>query len=379
MRASERLSVMKELRLTKADRMLLTLLRASIGTGGESLPEDLFAGAGAEDWDRCYRLASAQGVRALAWDGILTLSPEQQPPRAQKLLWGADVSAYEDRYKYYCRAVSDLMTFLAEHGIASVQLKGTGMSSCYPVPSHREGGDIDIYTWSADPSNMNDAEANALTDRLMEDRGLLVDREHSVKHSLFYWQGVPVENHKTFLNVTMYSTAADLDRLLYPLLRPRAVALGEDSRVFVPSPEFNTVFVAFHTVQHYGAGLTLHHLCDWACLLRHYGLSLPPEVTDPKVLRGISALTAIARDCFGVEAEPPVDPAGLDRRMLAEALHPSYSVRLPAMSRPAVLLYKTRRMLHRLHINREVVDESALKYILSSIVIHIRKPKSIFG
>ena len=88
---------MKELRLTKADRMLLTLLRASIGTGGESLPEDLFAGAGAEDWDRCYRLASAQGVRALAWDGILTLPPEQQPPRAQKLLWGADVSAYEDR------------------------------------------------------------------------------------------------------------------------------------------------------------------------------------------------------------------------------------------------------------------------------------------
>ena len=113
-------------------------------------------------------------------------------------------------------------------------------------------------------------------------------------------------------------------------------------------------------------------------------IGLCPSLRNCGRLRFVEADTDLGNGlslspCTGAVPVVPVDPAGLDRRMLAEALHPSYSVRLPAMSRPAVLLYKTRRMLHRLHINREVVDESALKYILSSIVIHIRKPKSIFG
>lgn len=360
--------------------MLLALLRISVGVRKEPLPVDFFTTAGAEEWNRCYHLASVQGVRALAWDGLQALPPELRPPKSLRLRWMAEVCAIEDRYRYYCGAVSDLMDFLSVRGIASVQLKGVGLSSCYPVPAHREGGDIDIYTWSADPSRMSDSEANSLTDSLMEGMGIDVDRKHSVKHSIFYWQGIPVENHRTFLNVSMYSTAVELDKMLYPMLGPRPVMLGNGCRIVVPSPEFNTVFVAFHAVQHYGAGLSLHHLCDWACLLRCSGLHLPSELKDAKVLRAISALTKIACDYLGAEAVPeiPADPAGLDGKMLQEVLHPSYSVHLPALSRPEIVLYKTRRMLHRLSNNREVVDESALKYILRSIVLHIRKPNSIF-
>lgn len=54
-----------------------------------------------------------------------------------------------------------------------------GLSTYYPIPSHREGGDIDIFTYSADHSRKSDAEANRLADRLMEEKGIEVDFEHS--------------------------------------------------------------------------------------------------------------------------------------------------------------------------------------------------------
>lgn len=370
---------MADLRFDREDAMLLSLLGASLGTVQGRFQARIFADACDADWERCYRLASTQGVRALAWDGILMLPEKLQPSRAVKLMWGADVAACEERYSRHCRAVRDLMDFLNGHGIASVQLKGVGLSSYYPVPSHREGGDIDIFTWSADPSKISDAQANSLTDLLMEERGIKVDRKHSVKHSIFYWQGIPVENHRTFLNVTMYRTAEILDRELRSMLDVRPVTLDGDFRVSIPSPEFNTVFVAFHAVQHYLSGLSLHHICDWACLIRHCGLHVPSCITDVKFLKAISAFTSIARDYLGIETDIPADPSGLDKRMLDEILHPTYSMHLPQTGKAGILLFKTRRLLHRLHCCREVVDESALKRIMHSALLHIQNPGTIFG
>ena len=88
----------------------------------------------------------------------------------------------------------------ATHGIRTVQLKGVGLSALYPVPSHREGGDLDIYTFSADASKLTDGQANALADELMRRQGIDV-KMRSYKHSNFRYRDVPVESHKCFLNV----------------------------------------------------------------------------------------------------------------------------------------------------------------------------------
>ena len=74
----------------------------------------------------------------------------------------------------------------------SVQLKGVGFANNYPIPSHREGGDIDIFTYSADSSGLSDREANSLADKLMRGRGIEVDFSHSQKHSMFYYKGIPI-------------------------------------------------------------------------------------------------------------------------------------------------------------------------------------------
>ena len=170
--------------LDKPEQMLFALLRSALNST-KPVSEILFTDISPALWQACYKLACTQGVMALAWDGIQTLPACLQPPKALKLNWAMAVENYEKRYRRYCHTIAELSAFYKIHGITTVQLKGVGLSTYYPIPSHREGGDIDIFTYSADHSRKSDAEANRLADRLMEEKGIEVDLEHSEKHSMF--------------------------------------------------------------------------------------------------------------------------------------------------------------------------------------------------
>lgn len=366
---------MKPIELNTPARMLFALLKASLHQT-ETEPA-CFVGASADDWKECYRLAARQGVMALAWDGIRTLPAEHSLPRALKLTWGMAVQDYERKYERYCRTVQELSDFYAGHGIVTVQLKGVGFSACYPVPSHREGGDIDIYTFSADAGKMSDKEANRLADTLMQEQGVEVDM-HSPKHSNFYYKGVPIENHKNFLNVEWYKSAPSMNALLHKVLAPQVTELlGGECRIYTPSPEFNTVFIAYHAAQHYGGGLALHHLCDWAAILIRYGLHLPEEVTDKGFLRMIAAMTELCNRHLGTSI--PVPGCGDEAdSVLAEMLHPAYPSVLPYTDKWKILVFKARRMIYTYRLQSRVLKRSLLGRIWEMIVVHIRKPETIF-
>lgn len=115
-------------------------------------------------------------------------------------------------------------------------MKGVGLSTYYPIPSHREGGDIDIFTYSADHSRKSDAEANRLADRLMEEKGIEVDLEHSEKHSMFYYKGIPIENHKTFINSETYHIAVKMDKAPSRTATTRIGGIGRKI------PHFHSIF-----------------------------------------------------------------------------------------------------------------------------------------
>ena len=152
--------------MKKSELLLFALLRSSLHE--QEVEQVFFDQATDEDWKQCHQIAAAQGVMALSWDGVLRLPKELQPPLALKLTWAMAVERYEAKYLRYCKTVDELSAFYASHGITTVQLKGVGFSTYYPVPAHREGGDIDVYTYSADKNKMSDAEANALADKLMQ-------------------------------------------------------------------------------------------------------------------------------------------------------------------------------------------------------------------
>ena len=368
---------MKKVIPNTSERMLFALLRASLHQ--KEAEQACFQQVSEEDWKKCYRLAASQGVMALAWDGVITLPADLQPPRSLKLTWGMAAQDYEAKYARYCRAVQELSTFYAEHGIVTVQMKGVGLSSYYPLPAHREGGDIDICTFSADASKMTDTEANRLADELMMQQGIEVEM-HSYKHSNFYYKGIPIENHKFFLNVEEYPVAVKVNELLKQCLQPQAIKLldGECS-ILTPSPAFNTIFLAFHTSQHYGSGIALHHLCDWAMLIKRYGLQLPRELTDKHFLGAIAAFTQLCNRYLGTEVEAGEDN-GLAEEILEEILHPRFPHKegVPLKGKLNILLYKTRRFLHRSRISNRILYLPLWKRIWLSVVGHVRRPETIF-
>ena len=360
--------------LNTAEEMLLALLRGALHHRETEV--EYFMSVTAGDWQKCYQLAVEHGVMALAWDGVMKLITPCQPPKALKLNWYMAVENYEKKYLHYCRTVDELSHLYASHGIATLQLKGVGYSVNYPVPSHREGGDIDIYTYAADGSGMTDNEANALADHLMEKQGIRVDDCHSFMHTAFRYMGVPIENHRRLLDVYRYKAGRQVASWLQQHVLPQWTKLQE-GKVMTPSPEFNTVYLAFHTFHHYGNGLKLHHLCDWAIQMMRYGLSLPEEITDKRFLRGVAALTNLSDKLLYTAVSAPCEEK-LEGEMLQEMLRPKYADVVPANTKLGILIYKTRRLFHKYRLNNSVLRGSLIWYLGFIFTYHIRHPETNF-
>ena len=361
--------------LSISEQMLFELLRSGLkGTKANPL---LFDNATNGDWLDCYDLAVAQGVIAIAWDGVLTLPNELHPERSLRLQWAVTVDRIEQKHEYYCAVLCKLRDFYAKHNIELLQMKGVGLSAYYPVPQHREGGDIDIYTYSADKAVLSDNQANSLADTLIQESGIEVCSDNSEKHSEFYYHNVPIENHKTFLNVENYRLARKIEKRLYEVLEPSMVSMYNDKYSFlVPSPEFNALFLSFHAAQHYESGLALHHLCDWAVLINRYGITLPNDIEGGfrEFIDAMTVLCVKLLGCDGVSAQwsPLAD------ELLDSMLYPKYGKELPQFGRLKLLVYKTKRFYYRNKRRNRVLNHSMLHSIYRSVVSHIKRPSTIF-
>lgn len=357
-----------------SEEMLFALLRASLH--GKEAEASFFAEATKTDWDECFSLAKRQGVMALAWDGIQKLSSRLHPYEDLKIKWAIKVEIQEKKYLHYCKVAHEITQFYSSHNISTLHLKGVGLSTLYPKPSHREGGDIDIYTYSAN-KDMSDVEANTLADTLMMQQGMDMDLKKTPKHSLFYYKGIPIENHKTFVNVHSYKIAKQAERLLRELMNPQPAALctGE---IQIPSAEFDTLFVFFHAAQHFGSGLSIHHLCDWAIILKHYGLNLPKELTDKRLLKAATAFTNLCNRLLGTSVDIKEEKEFADK-VLEEILHPKYYKQPLPKSKTKVLTYKIKRFIYGQKIKRSIFNHSPWKSLYASIIYHLIHPKRIFN
>lgn len=329
--------------------MLLALLKKSLNGG--DLPEEVFRNASESEWKECYRLAVFQGVMALVWDGVTALPDEFFPPKKLKLQWALAVEAYEKRYAAYCHTVNELSELMRPHGVGLMQLKGVGFSACYPIPAHREGGDIDVYFYALDSSLMTNEEARNLAEQIIEKKGIYIEREHSEKHNEFCYNGILIESHKTFLNIYNTPEALPMDKYLHTHSCPTTVSLlGEKYSVAVPTPRFNVVFIGFHAAQHYVNGLSLHHLVDWGCLQRCDALPLlPNDLMDKKVMRFLNALTALANQYLGFSATTSYDEK-FATSILSEMLFPPFSIEKEKSLQKnpwRTLIYKTKRFIYR--------------------------------
>lgn len=362
--------------LTMPERMLLSLLKFSLH--GISSNADFFNQATSEDWDDCYNLSVLHGVMALAWDGISMLDSTLQPYADLKISWAISAELYEQKYSYYCEVFNQLSADLQARGISIVPIKGISFSSYYPIPCHRENGDIDIFAFYTDMRP--DAHELAFNEvhRIMEEQGIEVDCNSSKKHSIFYYKGIPIENHYVFLNEHLVKSDFNLEEYLHKIFNPQHLVLQGKYNILMPSDEFNTLFVSCHAAQHFGSGLSLHHLYDWACLVNSRGLTISPEMHDQRLLRFIFSLTKICNDYLGTAVDVP-DEKNLASEVLHEILRTPFHNTLMPDNKCKKIVFKMKRMLYQHNFDKKIFGQSLQKTFWYSVFFHLKHPDLIFG
>lgn len=308
--------------LSPEQNTLFSLLKTSLCFSNREafsvIPEDI-------DWDSLVNLAARQGVLCVARDGLV-----QMPGISRKLLirWELSVQKLEARNRKQREVIKELVALFKENGIEMLLLKGIGLSELYPDPYHRECGDIDFFLFG-------DYEKG---NKVIEDLGIEVEKEGS-KHSKFYFKGVPVENHKTFLNVECTQTDKNLEKYLHETLTEQGydTIIIEGVQVRIPVPDFTAIFLTRHNITHFlASGLVLRHFCDMALFFEKNRERIDFARFE-KVMREngqyklICSFLAIARNYLGFSkvsltecSEKGQHTTGLAKRILEDTLYNKY-------------------------------------------------------
>ncbi len=352
--------------------ILMSLTRQGIGHNCSALKDK-------PDWVDIKALAEKQGLSAIVLDGIQRLPLENRPSKDILLNWiGTVIQGFENRYKCYERALSDLAKFYNENGINMMVLKGYGLSMNYPIPNHRPCGDIDIWNYGLQKK------ADSL---VVKQFGIRVDNSEP-HHSCFDWKGFLVENHYDFLIVPASKTNSEIEPLLKELAKVKGECLsvcGQD--IYLPTPDFNALFLLRHMLMHFVAiGITIRHLLDWAFFWEKYGEQINKEwlsdlIDQFKMTEFFNVVNAICVDDLGFDSLTfPCShcPYELKQRVLSDILNPEYDstevYRLKLLPR---LIFKYKRWKSGSWKRRFCYKEGVLSSFLWSAWSHIMKPSTI--
>lgn len=286
--------------------LIFLSLRAALF--GESIDSKSFASLSEEDWKGLYRISVQQGLLAIVYDAVRQLPAECQPPRGIKLQWALGAEAIENRFKMQHKASALLADLWADGGIQTIVMKGLAIGTYYPIPAHRECGDLDCFlTTGAMPISSDGYERG---NQLCEQIGAKVERDY-YKNSHIRYRGLMVENHCFFLPVRGSRDMKALERHLRDVALRCKTDVVPDTKLIVPSADFNALFLAMHALNHFlPEGIKLRHILDWALLLKaeqeniNWG-EFYQWADRMHLTRFADAMTAISVQHFGLEITNP--------------------------------------------------------------------------
>ncbi|MBP5221049.1 MAG: nucleotidyltransferase family protein, partial [Bacteroidaceae bacterium] len=183
-----------------------------------------------------------------------------------RVTWAFDAQKTERKYAEKWKAFMSLHSFLKSNGIDYILLKGFTTAAFYPIPHHRDCGDIDIFSFQHDE-----------IDELMMQKGIAFEESGcDEKHTLFFWEKVPVENHilisyekrlKSREKVTdKYTNILATTKRKQYICGPK----GEQVEVGAVPASILFPYNAYHIVGHYTwQTVTMRHLTDWYVMRKH--------------------------------------------------------------------------------------------------------------
>lgn len=328
------------------------------------------------EWKSLYRLASRQGVLALAWDGLTGLRREglfdekRMPPRPLRIQWAMNVERIECRYRRQQAAALKLGGLLTGEGIRATVFKGLSLSLIYPIPEHRECGDVDLYPLDADFRQV---------DRIAEADGARIAHV-SPKHSEFTYAGAGFENHRHFTNEYFSPKNRRINRELIASLATTEPLFGCEA-LRRPGYAFDELFVVRHAAGHFAReGIALRHVVDWMLLLRAHGKRPDFDRLHRYGLdRFAAVLHRIGCECMGFDLPEAIRPddATLCRRVLADLL--AHGTDDGKELRGLQLVgHKFRRFISR-RWTYPLAGESFAAALLRTAYVHIAHPEFLFG
>lgn len=363
-------------------QIVLSLTRAGLGNGGEWSFGDAVI-----DWSKVIRLAAAQGVLAIAWDGLQKMvdsgkiPPQQQPPLDIKLRWIANVDSIEKGYSKQKAAIRRLATFYTENGFKMMLMKGYGLSLCYPTPEHRPCGDIDIWLYGRQQE----------ADQLLRAKHNVVINEDKHHHTTFNVSGIIVENHCHFLNIHTHKSNIDFEKELCRLVdSEEGQQYNKDSISFIiPPANFNALFLLKHMAGHFVTSETgLRHICDWAVFAKRYGTSVNWETINAiahrfNLDRFLAIINKICIDCLGIDAKYfngiTSNETNLTNRVLSEILSPEFNKSQPSRGLIKLIRFRFQRWWSKRWKHKLVYNDSLINIFFRRIWGYLRKPKSIWN
>lgn len=367
--------------MTLDSKILVVLTR--VGLGGEGVwPKEIEVA----DWDAVIKLAAAQGVLAICWDGLQAsikqqqIPAELQPSRDTLLRWAANIDSIERAYAKQKAAIRKLATFYSRNGFEMMLMKGYGLSLSYPTPEHRPCGDIDIWLYG------RQQEADELLHK-MHGVSINEDKHH---HTTFTVNGILVENHYDFINVHSHASNVEIERELKRLaVAPESKQIDvEGTPITLPAPDFNALFLLKHMAAHFAAiEIGFRHICDWAVFVRAYGDKvdwdlLKTTATRFNMHRFLGAVNRLCVDRLGIDESMCGGFVGEDRalaeRILNDILAPEFGEQQPKGNPVKVVWFKWRRWWVNRWKHRLVYRDSLGATFVHQVIAHLRKPKSIW-
>ena len=256
--------------------ILLKLVRIAMGWEVDfSLPTYV-------DWKDVLSLAHEQGVGAIVLDGLeicqaknpgITILSKNDKPLLLEAIGLAQ--AIERNHQTHLTALIKLAKILDGHGVPFILMKGFSCGQYYPIPKHRECGDIDIY-----PGDKFEDSNRALVEA-----GIEID-DHYYRHTVSIVNGVMVENHRVLGDLRgPKKQTKELEQQLereaeWSFYSGKRIAVGEKTVEVgrYPTADFNALFLPWHVSAHFMfERVTLRHLLDWALFLVKDGKNIDVE------------------------------------------------------------------------------------------------------
>lgn len=240
----------------KTSRLLIEIIKLALWD--KSIDESQLSSLDYKEWMELYQCACAQGLAAMFFDGVDKL--QMKSGACRRLLSNEGVQTViggETRWLGQMQVALELSAEFEKHGLKMLLLKGLGLSLCYPIPKHRESGDIDIYLFG-------DYEKG---NRIAEEK-LGGKVEHfSKKEDHIVIGGFSIDNHKDFL-WTASKNNREIDHHLKSILKVDELPKLLDTDILLPTIEFNFLFLIVHSFSHFmREGMSLRQVTDIACFL----------------------------------------------------------------------------------------------------------------